>query len=76
MLEAKWDTFCLIFTSICEHTPDLFHQTKHLTNLVSSDEVMGFHITAPFAGPPLGPSSSSGYTVLALEIFSLLEYHD
>ncbi len=49
MLEAKWDTFYLIFTSVYEHTPDLFRQTKRLTKMISSDEPMGFHITVPFA---------------------------
>ena len=39
--------FYLIFTSVFEHTPDPFRQTKHLTNSVSSDEVMGLHITLP-----------------------------
>ncbi len=49
MLEEKWDTFYVIFTSVCEHTPDLFCQTKHLTNLVPSDEVTGFHLTALYS---------------------------
>ena len=47
VLEAKWDTFYLIFTSVYEHTPDLFRQTKRLTKMISSDEPMGFHITVP-----------------------------
>ena len=50
MLEAKWDTFYLIFTSVYEHTPDLFRQTKRLTKMISSDEPMGFHITVPYKG--------------------------
>ena len=33
--------------SVFEHTSDPLRQTKHLTNFVLSNEVTGFHITAP-----------------------------
>ena len=42
-------TDLLIFISVFEHTPGLFCHTKHLTNVILFDKILGFHITAPVA---------------------------
>lgn len=45
--EAKLDAFFAIFKSGIQHNPNLLLQSKYLMNVVLSNEVMVFHITAP-----------------------------